>query len=206
MESIAKLILLETLESADKVASLALNSLHTGFTDWFWTFMSDREVWFPLYFVVAVLLFVRCGWKRGLVIVLACALAVAACDQFSNFCKDLFLRLRPCWDADVAGRLHLLEGRYDSYGFYSAHAANAMTFAVCTTLGFKTDERLRYRGYMYGVLAWAVLVGVSRVFVGKHFLGDVVVGFVVGALFAYIIFRLFYAAGRLVFARQSVNA
>lgn len=141
MESIAKLILLEILEKADKTASLAINSLHSHFSDGFWTFMSDREVWFPLYIAVAVLLFVRCGWKKAVVIVLACALAVAACDQFSNFCKDFFLRYRPCWDFEIADRLHLLEGRYDSYGFYSAHAANAMTFAVCTTLGFKTDDR-----------------------------------------------------------------
>lgn len=58
---------------------------------------------------------------------------------------------------------------------------------------------------MYAVIFWALLVGISRVFVGKHFLGDVMVGFFVGTLFAYIIFHIFYALGRLVFTRQSVN-
>jgi undecaprenyl-diphosphatase len=37
------------------------------------------------------------------------------------------------------------------------------------------------------LIVWALLVGFSRVFVGKHFLGDVLVGFVIGALIAYLI-------------------
>lgn len=34
------------------------------------------------------------------------------------------------------------------------------------------------------------MVGISRIFVGKHFLGDVLVGFIVGSLFAWAIASL----------------
>ena len=97
--------------------------------------------------------------------------------------------MRPCWDSIAAGRgLHLLEGRGNLHGFYSAHAANAIGFAVCSTIGFNNARKVnipRHEAYKYSILAWALFVGISRIFVGKHFLGDVLTGFVVGSLFAW---------------------
>ena len=90
----------------------------------------------------------------------------------------------------VDGGLHILEGKGNLYGFYSAHAANAMGFAACSFWGFRNDKRLRYRGYGWGIFIWALLVGMSRVFVGKHFFGDVMVGFAVGLLAGWLLAQL----------------
>ena len=35
---------------------------------------------------------------------------------------------------------------------------------------------------------WVLLVGLSRVFVGKHFLGDVIVGLAAGVLTGWLVF------------------
>ncbi len=189
MESIARIALLETLEQADKTATLAINSLHSTLSDSIWVTFSDKEIWYPLYFVVLVFLFIRLGWKKAIVVTLACVLTIVACDQFANFTKAFFERHRPCWDAFMAGHgLHLLEGRGNLYGFYSAHAANAIGFAVCSSLGFTNASNfkpLAHKEYAWGILIWALLVGISRIFVGKHFLGDVLVGFAIGSLFAW---------------------
>ena len=40
------------------------------------------------------------------------------------------------------------------------------------------------------MLIWAFLVAISRIFVGKHFLGDVIVGIIVGICIGLIISRL----------------
>ena len=53
---------------------------------------------------------------------------------------------------------------------------------VCSWLGFRNDTRLRWRGYGWGICLWGFLVGLSRIFAGQHFLGDVLVGLLVGAL------------------------
>lgn len=208
------------LEQADKTATLAINSLHCAVTDVVWQCFSAKELWFPLYIAVVVWLFAKLGWKKGIFITIACVLTVVACDQFANFTKAFFERFRPCWDDYMLQNgLHLLEDKGNMYGFYSAHAANAMGFAVCSSMCIRYALRLKSynvsmvysaaptylekqnggTGKVYATLIciWAVLVGLSRVFVGKHFLGDVIVGFAVGlvagallALLARLLMRI----------------
>lgn len=174
------------LHHVDKDVTLAINSCNSPFTDYIWQIFSDKEIWYVLYLIVLVMLFVRLGWKKGLAVTISCILCVVACDQFANFTKDFFERLRPCWDGEMLDRgLHILEGKGNLYGFYSAHAANALGFAACSFFGFRNDRRSRYRSYGWGIFIWALLVGISRVFVGKHFFGDVMVGFAVGLLFGW---------------------
>jgi len=183
--------LLQQLHHIDQDVTLAINSLNSPVTDQIWMFFSAKVVWFPLYLAIAVFLFVRLGWKRAIFAVVACALTVVACDQVGNLVKDAVERLRPCWDLNmVNGGLHILEDKGNLYGFYSAHAANAMGFAVCSSLCFKRDKAFRYNRYAIAVTIWAMLVGMSRVFVGKHFFGDVCAGFIAGILFGGILAAL----------------
>ena len=183
---------LQSLECADKSATLFLNSLHCAFSDAAWQVFSNREIWYVLYLAVAVALFVRLGWKKGLAVTISIILTVVLCDQLGNVCKYGFARLRPCWDGEmVTSGLRILEERGGDYGFYSAHAANAMGFAVCSLLGFRAfDKSRRYALYGSLVVLWALLAGLSRVFVGKHFLGDVLTGFAAGLLAGWALARL----------------
>ena len=173
-----------TLEMADKQATLAINQLHCAFGDAVWVFFSNRYVWIPLYLAVLFMFFRKLGWKRGAMSLLACVLTVAACDQLGNLVKDSVMRLRPCWDGFMLQNgLHLLEGEGNLFGFFSAHAANAMGFALCSASCFRLNG-LKGKGidaYTLGIICWALMVGISRIFVGKHFLGDVITGFLVGA-------------------------
>ena len=159
-----------------------------------WILFSDKKVWYVMYAVLAVLLFVRAGWKKALVVLLSVALTVLACDQFANLIKDSVARLRPVWDNwMMAGGLHRLEGRGNFYGFFSAHAANSFGVAACVLEGFReVDKKRNYRGMAWLLFSWAALVSISRIFVGKHFLGDVLVGTIVGLLFGWIIGKLSY--------------
>ena len=100
--------------------------------------------------------------------------------------------MRPCWDLNMVSRgLRVLEAKGGRYGFYSAHAANTAGFAVCSLKLFRTfDPGRRYRGYGWVAFVWSLMVGLSRVFVGKHFLGDVLTGFVVGIIIGYAMAEL----------------
>lgn len=175
----------------DKTVTLAINSLNCQFSDFIWQVFSNREIWFILYLAVLVFLFRNLGWKKAAIVTVSIVLAIVCCDQIANFTKFHFQRLRPCWDMEmIANGLHTLEDFGGKYGFYSAHAANAMGFAVCSIIGFRNDTSRNYNIYKWCVIVWAFLIGISRVFVGKHFFGDVMTGLCVGLAIGVLLGKL----------------
>lgn len=183
--------LLKDCHHVDKTITLAINSLNCQFTDAVWQIFSNKEIWFILYAAVLIFLYRNLGWKKATIVTVAIILTIVCCDQMANFTKFHFQRLRPCWDMEmISNGLHTLEDFGGKYGFYSAHAANAMGFAVCSIIGFRNDSKHSYRLYAGCIITWAVLVGISRVFVGKHFFGDVMTGFCVGLILGTILGRL----------------
>ena len=188
-------MILDELQALDERITLAINGLHFEAGDHFWQFFSSAEVWFPMYAAVLFMMVRRLGWKKGLMAVLAMALTVLACDQFADLVKDSVCRLRPCYNTGmVSAGLHILEKRGGYYGFFSGHAANAFGFAAASGICFEADKNHRYDLYQWLIFIWAALVGLSRIFAGKHYFGDVVVGAMTGLLIGCAIAILYRKA------------
>ena len=181
------------LHLIDQGVSLQINSWDSPLTDAIWRFFSSIPVWIPMYVLIAALLVWKLGWKRGLIVLAAAGLTFGFCDQFSNIIKNAVERVRPLNDAFMLENgLNILEGSSRSYSFFSAHAANAFGLATCTYIAFRklipSAKWIKlYAGWMF---TWASLVAISRVFVGKHYLGDVITGALVGVIAGYIFARL----------------
>ena len=173
----------QEIHKFDQALTLEINSWDSAVTDPLWQFFSNIPVWIPMYVAIIACLFWRLGWKRGLMMTLAAVLTFAFCDQFSNYIKDLVCRVRPLNDSFMLENgLNVLERASSSFSFFSAHSANSFGLATCTYLGFRLDYRLRYRGYAAWMYSWATLVAISRIFVGKHYLGDILAGSAIGVL------------------------
>lgn len=110
------------------------------------------------------------GGRRGRVTVLAVALAVAIADPVTvRVLKPTFDRDRPCITLQDT---RLLVSRKASRSFPSAHAVN--TFAVATVfIAF-------YRRAGWVGVPVAAAASVSRVYIGVHYPGDILVGMLVG--------------------------
>lgn len=170
----------QNVHHLDQEVTLVINSWHSSVTDPIWQFFSDKIVWIPMYAAIVALLIWRLGWKKGLIAIAGVLLTFGFCDQFSNVIKYAVCRIRPVNDEFmIAQGLHILETG-GGYGFFSAHAANSFGLAASTYLGIQMDKRLKWRGYAAWIFFWAGMVAMSRVFVGKHYLGDVIVGSIVG--------------------------
>ena len=170
----------QNIHHIDQQITLLLNSWNSGISDHIWLIFTNIPIWIPMYILIIAFVMMRLGWKKGLIVVTAAVLTFAFCDQFSNLVKEATERLRPCNDPYMLHNgLHVLEGG-GKYGFFSAHAANAFGLATSTVIGLRLDKRLKYRGYATWMYVWATMVALSRIFVGKHYLGDVIVGICVG--------------------------
>ncbi len=188
----------EMLIGIDERVTLAINQLHFPLTDQLWMFMSNKYVWIPLYVLLVLSMWKNIGWKKTLVFAVMTTLAFVTCENIANLFKDSVQRLRPCYNEFMLnGSLNLLEGRGGLYGFFSAHAANAAAIAVVSIFAFSRDKDRSHRGFNAIIISWAVLLAISRVFVGKHFLGDVLTGMMIGTLVGLI----FGAAGNKISAR-----
>lgn len=179
-------MMIDYLNNLDHNITLFINSLYSPITDRFWLFMSDRYIWIILYALIIFMMFKRLGWKKALIVILAVVLSVVICDQLSNFVKNLVQRLRPCYDESMIEKgLHIIEDKGGLYGFFSGHAVNSFALAVCSWIGFKNDRRNNYKYYGMFMMIWAFLVSISRVFVAKHFFGDILVGAIIGIAIGY---------------------
>jgi len=94
------------------------------------------------------------------------------------------MRLRPSNDPEVSPFAHIFFKKGGMYGFVSAHAANAFSFAVFSSLLF------RNRIYSLFIFPWALLIAYTRIYLGVHYPGDIIGGALLGGLVGWGIYQL----------------
>jgi undecaprenyl-diphosphatase len=146
--------------------------------------LSSRWSATPIYAGLLYLLFLK--YKKGLIKILpAVALMILVSDQVSVAVKNLVQRERPCHEATLAGQVHQVEHKCGgAFGFYSSHASNTMSLAVfCSML-------LAYRFTLTGLMLWVLAVGYSRIYLGVHYPGDILAGWIAGASIGWVAAKL----------------
>lgn len=187
--------MLEKLLVWERDAFFMLNGSDSTFLDHFMWLFSGKAVWLPLAVFILVALFYKKNWKESLLILLAIVLVITLCDQFaSHLCKPLFTRFRPTHHPDFMDQVKVVfDYRGGKYGFISSHAANAF--------GFATFMALLFRNKLFGctVFVWAILNTYSRVYLGVHFLTDIIPGAIAGLVFGASVYYLYaYVRPRLI--------
>ncbi|MDX9750918.1 MAG: phosphatase PAP2 family protein [Flavobacteriales bacterium] len=189
--------LLERLDQLDRAAFLAINGLHAPWADAVMAAVSEMLFWLPLYLLFLHVLRRRFGWKGLLWSVPVIALMVWCSDSGSVMLfKDTVQRLRPCHQPALAGLVHTVNDHCGGrFGFVSSHASNH--FAIAIFMAALPGARPRWA--TPALLAWAALIAYSRVYLGVHYPGDVIVGAVygtmVGLTFAHLLRTVLARAG-----------
>ncbi len=179
---------MEALSTIDSDLFLFLNGLHADWMDGVMVLITQMWVWLPLYLLLIYWMVKQYG-KRCWWIFLALALVVLCSDQLSaHVCKPLFQRLRPCYNTDLQGLIHLPKGMAGGqYGFVSSHAAN--TFAIAAFLTAALRKKYKWMGI--ALYLWAFISSYSRIYIGYHYPGDILCGAVLGILVGLTLWKVF---------------
>ncbi|HNA24790.1 MAG TPA: bifunctional DedA family/phosphatase PAP2 family protein [Solirubrobacterales bacterium] len=134
------------------------------------TVLGSQVVLLPLITVTAVILAVRQHWSEMLVLVLSSIAIAFGIDWI----KDWVARPRPDGGMiEVAG-----------YAYPSGHAAHSIFYVwLSVTIAVRLrPDMARKAALITGGILLAALVGLSRVYLGVHYLSDVFGGWALGAL------------------------
>lgn len=187
--------MIDWLESIDRQIVLTINGWNSPLVDQIMWIISGKITWIPLYIILIYLGFQKLGWKKALLYI-GCVLLAVGCTDFicSGVIKELFQRYRPSHNLLLADSIHFYEFedgsvyRGGQYGFVSSHAGNFFTLAYMAGWILKPY----YKRVLPMLLILAVIISYSRIYLGVHYLSDIIGGFIVATIVSMIVYRFVY--------------
>jgi len=128
------------------------------------------------------------NFRRLLYVLMGVALCILLAGTVDDeIIKPLVARWRPTHDPQIGTLVDIVDGyRGGKYGFFSAHASNTMSIAVffCWLI--------RSRRLSLVLIVWSLVNCWTRMYLGVHFPGDILVGLLWGVTVGtgmYFIYR-----------------
>lgn len=181
--------LLSMLKAMDTMVFLTVNSHHNAYFDSVMWLVSGKLIWVPMYVSLFFVLLKNYSYKVVFAILLAIGVVILFTDSFTaQVIRPWVCRLRPSnLDNPMSSMVHIVDGyRGGAYGFPSNHASNTWGLAFFITFLLR-----RYKLTFFFFL-WALLVCYSRMYLGVHYFGDLLIGgllALVGASTVFYVFR-----------------
>ena len=192
--------MLDWLLELDRNVFVYLNSLGSETFDGFWSFITKQLHWIPFFLFLLYITLKKLGWKHTVLLLVMIGVLVAFTDQTTNLYKKGLQRLRPGNEPEIAGLIRAVQHR-SSFSFISGHASNSM--AVAFFLFRVLRPYYRYMGFIF---LWRLVFAYSRIYLGLHYPGDILAGYIWGILMSSLIWMLYkYLKGRFLAKTDDLN-
>jgi undecaprenyl-diphosphatase len=182
--------MLDQLLQWDRDTFIYLNSLGIENLDVFWSYVTDFATWIPLFILFVVLIFRAYPKKEAFRVLGTVLLTVAVVAMFTGIVKEWVARLRPNNTEEINTLIRILKSP-DGYSFFSGHSSSS--FSITTSIFLFLRHKFKWSWVFY---IWPLLFALSRIYVGVHYPLDLIVGALVGILFAIFFYRLYHKVGR----------
>ena len=151
-----------------------------------WTY-TGVMTWVPMIFIIFYIAFKNQLLKEGLLVLGSIALVLLLSSLVSaTFFKPTFQRYRPSHHPDYKDLVKILNDfRGGDYGFISGHATNSFGLA------FFFSRLFRNRYVTISMMFWATLNSYSRIYLGVHFISDIVAGFFIGMIIGLLVYEIY---------------
>lgn len=181
---------MEQILNLDKELFLFLNGLGSESYDGFWLIVTKQFYWSPLFIGVFYLIQKKLGWKGLGIIILFLAALITFTDQITNLFKYSFERLRPCNNPEFDGIMREVMTR-KSFSFFSGHASNSFATTTFVVLIIRNYYKHTYLLYLF-----PLIFAFSRIYLGLHYPGDILTGYLVGGIFGFAFYKLYVFFGK----------
>lgn len=173
---------MDFIRQIDQSLLLFLNSFHDSFWDKAISIFTSIGSWVPLYLLI-IYVIIKTYKQNANIILVFIALAIVFSVLSTALIKYGVQRLRPTHDPVLSNLVHNVYDRGGLYSFFSGHAAHSFTIAVLTSRLFKRNL------YTVLIFLWAIGVSYTRIYLGLHYPGDVLAGWVWGIFTGLIFYK-----------------
>ena len=172
---------MSSLNEIDHQLTLAINGSDSLFWDNVMYTVTDSFSWTLVIIVLLAIIFKNNTWKEALMVYVAMILLIVVADRIcSGIVKPLVARWRPTQDPQLMYLVDVVRGyRGGRFGFFSGHACNTMCMAMFLSWLFRSTK------VTLTLFFWSLSTTFTRLYLGVHYLGDVCVGFIVGAILGF---------------------
>ena len=178
---------IEIIKRFDKILLLLINhDSQYRYLDTVMLIARNPVSWIPLYLFMAWYFFKKTG-KQAWPLIVFTLIGVALTDSLSDIFKNIFGRLRPCYDTEIGAMVRHLVDCGGQYSFPSSHAANHFGLVA---FWFWSLYKLTGKKWCW-LWIWASLIGYSQIYVGKHFPSDIIAGGLLGIIIGTMMARIF---------------
>lgn len=174
--------------SLDTHLTLLINGSDSAFVDGIAWYATRTITWIFMGVVLLYIIISNNKVPTSIFIIIGLALSVLLADQVaSGIFKPLVQRFRPTHDPALAGLIDTVNGyKGGRYGFFSSHASNTFAIATFITLLIR-NKWVALTAYSFALInCW------TRVYLGVHFVGDILAGIAFGLFSGWLCYQLFY--------------
>lgn len=174
--------------SLDQELLLALNGSESLYLDRAVRSLTATLTWLPLYLSLFYVVLNNNENFRKVLLILCCA---GLCLLFAGAVDDMIVkpgvaRWRPTHDPQIGLLVDIVDGyRGGRYGFFSAHASNTFSVAVFFTW------LIRSRLLSWALIVWSLTNCWTRLYLGVHYPGDILVGLLWGLMVGTAVYFLY---------------
>lgn len=178
---------METLQHIDQQLFLYLNNLGSSQWDGFWVMMTNQWMSIPIYVLLALLLWKKTGFKETFISMVVLVAMLVVTYVISHLVKYGVARPRPCnMGFDMRFPLASVGSDCGEFGFFSTHASVGM--AMIFYMGYLLKKY--YNFIFWPLYIWLAFFCYSRIYVGKHYPGDIIIGLLVGLVLGILFLKL----------------
>lgn len=190
---------LSTLVEYDKDLLLSLNGSDSLYLDRVMRVLTAAVTWVPLYIsLFYVVLNNNDNFRKVIMILCGAGLCVLLAGTVDDMIvKPMVGRWRPTHDPEIGMMVDIVDGyRGGRFGFFSAHASN--TFSIAVFFCWLVRSRL----LSLALILWSFTNCWTRLYLGVHFPGDILVGLLWGGLVGSTVYFLYYRLSRNMTSRR----